>query len=115
MTARIGVLVFVTSLWWIAGLSVQSGYGLPVLDYTETVKTVATASAPLEILRGLGNWFFYGRDGLGPWIEQSVQYQQDVWLLVVSFLHPDLRVRRRGVRALAAPGLLRRARHHRHA
>ena len=90
VTWRIGVLVFVTSLWWIAGLSVQSGYGLPVLDYTETVKTVATASAPLEILRGLGNWFFYGRDGLGPWIEQSVQYQQDVWLLVVGFLVPIL-------------------------
>ncbi|HZP29242.1 MAG TPA: alpha-(1-_3)-arabinofuranosyltransferase family protein [Acidimicrobiia bacterium] len=88
VTARIGFLVFVTSLWWIAGLSVQSGYGLPVLDYTETVKTVATASAPLEILRGLGNWFFYGRDGLGLWIEQSAQYQQDVWLLVVGFLLP---------------------------
>ena len=90
VTGRIAVLTFVTALWWIAGLSVQSGYGLPVLDYTETVKTVATASAPLEILRGLGNWFFYGRDGLGPWIDQSAQYQQDIWLLVVSFLVPIL-------------------------
>ena len=114
VTGRIAVLTFVTALWWIAGLSVQSGYGLPVLDYTETVKTVATASAPLEILRGLGNWFFYGRDGLGPWIEQSAQYQQDIWLLVVSFLVPILAFVVRGVHAVAAPGLLRRAGRHRH-
>jgi arabinofuranan 3-O-arabinosyltransferase len=91
-TARTGVLVVVTSLWWIVGLSVQGSYGLPVLDYTETVKTVAAASAPLEVLRGLGNWFFYGRDGLSEWITQSPQYQEHAWLLVVTLAIPVLAV-----------------------
>ena len=63
---RIGVLTLVTSLWWIAGLEMQGTYGLDVLKYTETVKAVATASFPNEILRGLGYWFFYGGDRVGP-------------------------------------------------
>lgn len=87
---RIFVLVFVTAFWWIAGLSIQGAYGLPVLNFTETVKTVATASSPPEVLRGLGNWFFYGRDGIGPWIEQSVGYTQQLWLILVSFAIPIL-------------------------
>ncbi len=34
VTMRIGVLTLVTSLWWIAGLWAQAGYGLDVLKYT---------------------------------------------------------------------------------
>ena len=88
--AKIGVLTLVTSLWWIIGLSVQSGFGLPIPDYTETVRTVAQSSSPLEVLRGLGNWFFYGRDGVSPWIEQSGRFQQQLWLLVATFAIPVL-------------------------
>jgi arabinofuranan 3-O-arabinosyltransferase len=87
---RVLVLVLVTAFWWIAGLSLQGAYGLPVLNFTETVKTVATASSPPEVLRGLGNWFFYGRDGVGPWIEQSLGYTQQLWLILVSFAIPIL-------------------------
>ncbi len=90
VTSRIGVLVLATAAWWIAGLSVQGRYGLPVLDYTETVKSVAAASSPLEVLRGLGNWFFYGRDGLSLWITQSPQFQEQIWLLVATLLIPVL-------------------------
>jgi arabinofuranan 3-O-arabinosyltransferase len=89
-TGRIGVLVAATAAWWVAGLSVQGKYGLPVLDYTETVKSVAAASSPIEVLRGLGNWFFYGRDGLSLWITQSPQYQEQVWLLLATFMIPVL-------------------------
>ena len=60
---------------------VQSGYGLDILKYTETLETVSQASLPLEVLRGLGYWFFYGRDKIGQWIEPSVAYTQDLWLL----------------------------------
>ena len=60
------MLTLVTSLWWIAGLSIQGGYGLNVLRYTETVEAVARTSTPNEVLRGLGYWFFYGQDRLGP-------------------------------------------------
>jgi len=47
----------------------QGTYGLDVLKYSETVETVALTSTPNEVLRGLGYWFFYGQDRLGPWIE----------------------------------------------
>ena len=48
----------------------------PILRYTETYETVAKASNAPEVLRGLGYWFFYGDDKLGPWIEPSVAYTQ---------------------------------------
>ena len=41
--ARIGALTLGASLWWIAGLWAQGSYGIDILKYTETVKTVATA------------------------------------------------------------------------
>ncbi|TML58181.1 MAG: DUF3367 domain-containing protein [Actinobacteria bacterium] len=82
---KTGALTLLTSLWWIVGLAVQSGYGLPVLKFTETVETVAKTSLSSESLRGLGYWFFYGRDKLGPWIEPGVQYTQHVWLISVGF------------------------------
>jgi arabinofuranan 3-O-arabinosyltransferase len=90
--ARIGVLVVATSTWWLGGLLVQKDFGIPVLNYTETVKAVAASSAALEVLRGLGNWFFYGRDGVGPWIVQSPQYQQSIGLLLVGFAIPALAI-----------------------
>ena len=88
--ARIGVLSLLTSLWWIAGLSVQSGYGIEILRYTETAKVVASASVAPEVLRGLGYWFFYGGDRLGSWIEPSVDYTQRLWLIAVTYLLPSL-------------------------
>ncbi|MEY2403953.1 MAG: arabinofuranan 3-O-arabinosyltransferase, partial [Acidimicrobiaceae bacterium] len=87
---RIGVLSLLTSLWWIAGLSLQGGYGIDVLKYTETAKVVASAAVAPEVLRGLGYWFFYGGDRLGPWIEPGVAYTQRLWLIVVSYLTPVL-------------------------
>jgi arabinofuranan 3-O-arabinosyltransferase len=89
---RIGVLVVATSTWWIAGLSIQKDFGIPVLSYTETVKAVAASSAALEVLRGLGNWFFYGREGTGPWILQSPQYLESIGLLLVGFAIPVLAI-----------------------
>ena len=88
--ARIGLLTTVTSLWWIAGLWAQGRYGLPVLRYTESYRTVAEASSAPEVLRGLGYWFFYGEDKLGQWIEPSEEYTTRLPLLVVSFLIPVL-------------------------
>ncbi len=87
---RIGVLCFFASLWWIAGLVLQGGYGINYLDVSETVRTVAEGSSPTEVLRGLGNWFFYGGDVVGPWIPQAVDFTQKAWLLGVSFALPLL-------------------------
>ena len=85
VTARIGLLTLVTSLWWIAGLEMQGTYGLDILKYTETVRAVATASSPNEILRGLGYWFFYGGDRIGPWIESASQYTQRPVVLLAGY------------------------------
>ena len=83
--ARIGALTVAVSLWWMAGLVLQGGYSLNVLRYTESREVVALASTAPEVLRGLGYWFFYGNDKLGPWIEPSVAYTQGGWLIFVGF------------------------------
>ncbi|HEY8545624.1 MAG TPA: alpha-(1-_3)-arabinofuranosyltransferase family protein, partial [Acidimicrobiales bacterium] len=85
---RIGVLTLPTSAWWIAGLSVQSTNGIDILRYTETAEVVSAASVSHEVLRGLGYWFFYGTDRLGPWIEPSVGYTQWLPLLLLTYLIP---------------------------
>ena len=108
VAAKIGVLTLATSLWWIAGLAIQGGYGLDILKYTETVEAVARTSTPNEILRGLGYWFFYGQDRLGPWIEASSNYTQRPVVIIAGLHARRARAARGRVRALAAPGLLRR-------
>jgi arabinofuranan 3-O-arabinosyltransferase len=89
-TGRIALLTILTSLWWVAGLSVQAGYGLDVLKYTETIKAVSTAGQAGEVQRGLGYWFFYGGDRLGPWIEAAIDYTSRRWLIFVGYTIPIL-------------------------
>ncbi|MCK9921706.1 alpha-(1-_3)-arabinofuranosyltransferase family protein [Frankia sp. AgPm24] len=90
MSVRAVLAICVTSAWWMAGLYVQAGYGLNVLAFTETIETVASSSQASEVLRGLGNWFFYGQDALGPWIGPATRYTQALWLIVISFALPIL-------------------------
>ncbi len=85
---RIGVLTVPLSAWWIVGLSVQGTNGIEILRYTETAKTVAAVSVSHEVLRGLGYWFFYGGDRLGPWIEPSEPYTQFLPLIILTYLVP---------------------------
>jgi arabinofuranan 3-O-arabinosyltransferase len=89
-TAKIGAVTVAVNLWWIGGLSVQATDGIEVLRYTETAEVVANASVSHEVLRGLGYWFFYGGDRLGPWIEPSVDYTQRLWLLALTYALPIL-------------------------
>ena len=92
VVGRIGVMTVGCSLWWLAGLWAQGGYGIEILRYTETAETVATASLSLEVLRGLGYWFFYGEDRYGPWIAASRTYTQRVEILALTYLLPALGV-----------------------
>ena len=85
---RIGVLTVVTSLWWMAGLTLQGSNGIDILRFTETYKTVSNASSSTEILRGLGYWFFYGTDALGPWFRSAVTMTESIPALVISFMVP---------------------------
>ena len=82
---RIGLLTVVANLWWIAGLWAQGGWGIDILRFTETAEVVASASNAVEVLRGLGYWFFYGGDRLGPWIEPGSRYTQSLLLLLVTY------------------------------
>jgi len=85
---RIGVLTLATSLWWMAGLWAEGRFGLPVIRYTETYRTVATVSSAPEVLRGLGYWFFYGNDKLGPWTEPSQAFTTGAFTLTLSYAVP---------------------------
>ncbi len=85
---RIGVLTLGASLWWIAGLAVEASYGVNVLKYTETVPSTSATSNASEVIRGLGYWYFYGSDHLGPWTNAAVRFTQDIWLLLTSYLVP---------------------------
>jgi hypothetical protein len=89
---RIAVLTLGTCLWWIAGLAVEAGYGVNVLKYTETVPSTSATSNASDVLRGLGYWYFYGADHLGPWTQAAVRYTQDIGLLITSYAVPILAV-----------------------
>lgn len=112
---RISILTLVTSFWWMAGLLTQGKYGIPILRYTETYVVVANAALAPELLRGLGYWFFYGRDGLGAWIQPAITMVQSIPALALSYALPILafvgglltRFRNRGFfAALAVIGLV---------
>lgn len=85
---RIGVLTVPICAWWLAGLRVQGAYGLPVLHITENLETVAVWSTPLDVLRGIGNWIFYGTDHSGYSIDQAAAYLEDPWVVASSFAVP---------------------------
>jgi hypothetical protein len=87
---KIGALSLAVSLWWIAGLRTESAYGIDVLRFTETVPAIAGPALGSEVLRGLGYWYFYGTDRLGPWLSSAVEYTQRILLLETSFAVPAL-------------------------
>ncbi|HEY3844949.1 MAG TPA: alpha-(1-_3)-arabinofuranosyltransferase family protein [Acidimicrobiales bacterium] len=89
---RMGVLSLFACLWWISGLAVEAAYGVNVLKYTETVPSTSATSNASEVIRGLGYWYFYGSDHLGPWTNAAVRFTQDIWLLVSSYAVPILAV-----------------------
>ncbi|MGQ0831530.1 MAG: alpha-(1-_3)-arabinofuranosyltransferase domain-containing protein, partial [Microthrixaceae bacterium] len=90
---RLLLLAVGVSVWWAVGLRVQGTHGLPVLQLTESVRTVAESSNPSDILRGLGNWFFYGHDRNGFSLDQAADYAGTSDLVVVlSYVVPLLAI-----------------------
>ena len=87
---RIGALTLPICLWWLAGLRIQGAYGMPVLQLTENLRTVAERSSPDDVLRGLGNWFFYGSDRAGWSLDQADYYENHPVAIALSFLVPVL-------------------------
>ncbi len=82
---KCAITSFLLCYWWIAGLSVQGGYGLPILRFTETYEAIMKTALPQEILRGLGYWFFYGDDRMGRWVEAAAAYMTNPFVLISSF------------------------------
>jgi arabinofuranan 3-O-arabinosyltransferase len=85
VVARVGALSLAVSLWWVVGLRLEAAYGLPVLQVTENLESVAAASSPSDVLRGLGNWYFYGKDRLGFSIDQAEAYLHDRSTVAATF------------------------------
>jgi arabinofuranan 3-O-arabinosyltransferase len=85
---RIALVTAGASAWWIAGLVVQGRYGLPILQLTENVETVAGASTADDIVRGLGNWIFTSTDGAATALEQADAYQRSGPVRVATALLP---------------------------
>ena len=84
--AKIGVLSASVSLWWVIALRVQGTYGIPILRYTETYQSVASASTPAEIMRALGYWLLYGGDRLDPWVEPAGPYFDSALVMTLGFV-----------------------------
>lgn len=89
-TLQLGLLTLLVCVWWIVGLRMEAAYGVNVLKYTETIPSTSATSNPTEVIRGLGYWYFYGGDRLGPWTPSSVLYTQTVWLLGMTYVLPVL-------------------------
>jgi len=85
---RIAVVTGPAQLWWLSGLYIQGKFGLPILQLTETVETVAQTSTAPEVLRGLGYWYFYGKDGLAGWTESGGLYTTSLVMLALTFALP---------------------------
>ena len=88
--AQMGALSVLVSAWWIVGLVIEAGFGVDILRYTESVRATSSTSTPLEVLRGLGYWYFYGSGPTGPWTQSVVLYTRWVWLVALSYLVPLL-------------------------
>jgi len=87
-TLKTGLLTAGVCLWWVIGLLIESGYGVDVLKYTETVLTTSSGSTAAEVIRGLGYWYFYGYDNLGAWTRSALLYTGNSYVLALSFFVP---------------------------
>jgi arabinofuranan 3-O-arabinosyltransferase len=91
VTAQLAGLTLATQLWWLAAYRVGGQYGLPILSVTETVRETSVSTSAIEVFRGLGYWFFYGRDHRGPWLAGfAPPFTQSLVLIAASFATPLL-------------------------
>ncbi len=88
VAAKISGLGLLVSLWWIGGLWAEGAFGVNILNYTESITTVASTSTTSEVLRGLGYWYFYGSDHIQPWTMASGPYETNALVVAASFFLP---------------------------
>ncbi|HUP76303.1 MAG TPA: alpha-(1-_3)-arabinofuranosyltransferase family protein [Acidimicrobiales bacterium] len=103
---HMGLLTVFCQLWWLVAYSIGGKYGLPILAVTENVRATSSSTSAAEIVRGLGYWFFYGRDPARPWLDGiAPPYQTSRLLIGVTFALPVIAL-------LFAASLRWRARHY---
>ena len=88
VVARVAATSVAVSMWWIVGLLVQGRHGAPVLDYSETLRDVASTSTSAEVWRSLGYWLFYIRDPFNATTSESLRYLVSTASILVSFVVP---------------------------
>jgi hypothetical protein len=84
--SRIGAISVGVSLWWMAMLSVQGGFGADVLAFSETLQATSATATAQEVLRGGGYWLSYVIDPAGPTTSAAIRYQTSPWLLLAGFV-----------------------------
>jgi hypothetical protein len=82
---RIGAITAVTSLWWVVALLIEGKFGLPLLNYTETIEQVASTSVATEVLRGLGYWVPYLQQHNYPEVTGAHVYLDNLPVLALQF------------------------------
>jgi hypothetical protein len=89
---RTGVLAVGTCALWLTALLVESGHGVDVLAYTETLEQVSTTSTANEVLRGLGYWLFYGTEARAPNVGAASDLLESTAVLLAGYLLAGLAV-----------------------
>jgi arabinofuranan 3-O-arabinosyltransferase len=101
-TARWTLLVGLLSAYWLVPSLAALGAGSHVTQFSETLEGISAPSSFAEVVRGLGLWPLYGRDGDGPWQPGFVSYLTNPLVVVASFLGPLVLVV--SARAVRGPG-----------
>lgn len=91
-TARWALLVGLLSAYWLVPSVAALGAGSHVTQFSESLGGIAAPSSFAEVMRGLGLWPLYGRDGDGPWQPGFVPYLTNPVIVVASFVAPLLLV-----------------------
>ncbi len=85
---KIGLLGIGVMIWVMAGLFIEFGYALNILEYTESIPTVTLTSLSSEVVRGLGYWFFYGQDQIDAYIQAAPRYMESGSAILISLALP---------------------------
>lgn len=81
---RIILIGIPTSLWWVVALQIEARFGLPLLDFTETIDQVASTSSATEVVRGLGYWVPYLQQHDYPEVTGASLYLQRLPVLALQ-------------------------------
>lgn len=95
--AKTTALTVSVNLWWLLASAIRAASGIERSRVGVAPDTAAEASSAIDVLRGLGDWRGLVIDGGAPAVAAAARYDDDLWLLVLSFALPALGVLGLGV------------------